>query len=147
MQERCRSVIIFWISFFLMMLLHPDATVPLVDYGGLQKEFESQLQVMRLQVVPTFVGKFFQFLEAQLVGNGVMVVGLAYFGKSSLTTFTSKALSSATRRVASSGASAHQVLQPESQEHHYGGVLRVVQLQHRRVDRRSRGDFGARGCQ
>ena len=39
----------------------------------------------------------------------------------------------------------HLQFRPESREHHVGGALRVVQLLHSRVDRRSRVDSGAQG--
>mmetsp|Transcript_49834 Transcript_49834/g.161193 ORF Transcript_49834/g.161193 Transcript_49834/m.161193 type:complete len:2904 (-) Transcript_49834:280-8991(-) len=72
--------------------LYPDAVVPFVNYGNLQKEIESQLRLARLQVVPPFVGKIIQLLETQLVRHGVMVVGLTVIGKSTNITVLSKAL-------------------------------------------------------
>ncbi|CAK9112255.1 6-bisphosphate aldolase) [Durusdinium trenchii] len=52
--------------------LYPDADVPYVDYGRLQKEIENQLKLAKLEVVPSFVGKIIQLLETQLVRHGVM---------------------------------------------------------------------------
>ncbi|CAL1155322.1 unnamed protein product [Cladocopium goreaui] len=73
--------------------LYPDADVPYVDYGSLQKEIENQLRIAKLQVVPTFVGKIIQLLETQLVRHGVMVVGNAFIGKSTKIQVLAKALS------------------------------------------------------
>ncbi|CAE8673914.1 unnamed protein product, partial [Polarella glacialis] len=73
--------------------LYPDADVPFVDYGSLQKEIENQLRVAKLQAVPAFVGKIIQLLETQLVRHGVMVVGLTQIGKSTKISTLAKALS------------------------------------------------------
>lgn len=87
--------------------LYPDADVPYVDYGSLQKEIENQLRIAKLQVVPTFVGKIIQLLETQLVRHGVMVVGNAFIGKSTKIQVLAKALSKL--RQDNSPDPAHQV--------------------------------------
>jgi dynein heavy chain len=87
--------------------LYPEADVPYVDYGALQKEIEAQMRLGRLQVVPAVVVKIIQLLETQLVRHGVMVVGLTCIGKSSNIAILSKALSQL--RTDDSPDPAHQV--------------------------------------
>jgi dynein heavy chain len=72
--------------------LFPGLVVPSVDYGSLQTEIENQLSLVNYQRVPTFVTKIIQLLETQLVRHGVMVVGLASTGKTSVTTTLARAL-------------------------------------------------------
>jgi dynein heavy chain len=87
--------------------LYPEAEVPYVDYGSLQKEIENQLRLARLQVVPQFVGKIIQLLETTLVRHGVMVVGLSQIGKSTNVSILSKALTQL--RKDNSSDPAHQL--------------------------------------
>lgn len=70
------------VFFGIIADLYPEAEVPYVDYGDLQREIEHQLQLARLQSVPAFVGKIIQLMETQLVRHGVMVVGTTCIGKS-----------------------------------------------------------------
>jgi dynein heavy chain len=88
--------------------LFPSVHVPNVDYGSLQVEVENQLTVVKLQPVPKFVVKIIQLLETQLVRHGVMVVGLAGTGKSTLTHTLARAL--AALRKNNSSDPSHQLV-------------------------------------
>jgi dynein heavy chain len=87
--------------------LYPEATVPYVDYGNLQKEIENQIRLQRLQILPAFVGKIIQLLETQLVRHGVMVVGLTCIGKSTNINVLAKSLTQL--RQDNSPDAAHQL--------------------------------------
>ncbi|CEM19434.1 unnamed protein product [Vitrella brassicaformis CCMP3155] len=72
--------------------LFPDAVVPYIDYGDLQKAIEKQLRDHELQVVPAYVTKVIQLLETQIVRHGVMLVGVTGTGKTTCSDILAKAL-------------------------------------------------------
>ncbi|RHY05497.1 hypothetical protein DYB25_001425 [Aphanomyces astaci] len=72
--------------------LFPGVVVPFVDYGVLQKAIETQLAVLNLQQVNSFVAKTIQVHETQLVRHGMMLVGEAGSGKSTNALILAKAL-------------------------------------------------------
>ena len=72
--------------------LFPGVDVPFVDYGVLQKAIEKQLEIAQLQQLPSFITKAIQVHETQLVRHGMMVVGEAGSGKSTICTILAKSL-------------------------------------------------------
>ena len=74
--------------------LFPGVFIPGVDYGNLEKEIVAQVVKSQYQPVPSFISKFIQLLEMQLVRFGVMIVGLTICGKSTNSQILAKALTS-----------------------------------------------------
>jgi dynein heavy chain len=55
-----------------------------VDYGGLQRSIEEQLESLHQSKTPKFLTKIIQLMETIMVRHGVMVVGLTGTGKTTV---------------------------------------------------------------
>jgi dynein heavy chain len=64
--------------------LFPGVDIPAVDHGDLRVAVEAAARDLGLQVVERQVGKVIQLFETQTVRHGVMLVGLAGTGKTSV---------------------------------------------------------------
>ena len=64
--------------------LFPATNIPATDYGTVQQNIERILTENQLQVLSSFASKIIQLYETMLVRHGVMLVGVAAVGKTTV---------------------------------------------------------------
>ena len=72
--------------------LFPGVLIPNIDYGNLQRAIEEQLEVQSYQKPKRFITKIIQLMETIQVRHGVMVVGVAATGKTTVIHTLAKAM-------------------------------------------------------
>eukprot|EP00792_Barthelona_sp_PAP020_P009033 TRINITY_DN3265_c0_g1_i1.p1 TRINITY_DN3265_c0_g1~~TRINITY_DN3265_c0_g1_i1.p1 ORF type:complete len:4284 (+),score=1224.26 TRINITY_DN3265_c0_g1_i1:1098-12854(+) len=87
--------------------LFPGIDVPSVDYGVLREAIIDELDALGYMPIASFVDKIQQLFETHIVRHGLMVVGAARTGKTTLIHTLQSALTSLHERGITEGPSSH----------------------------------------